>query len=196
MSHFPTDQEIGRRVRDAREDAGIKQQGDLVPLLRAAGLPWSQGTLSRVELGQRSVKVTEAAVLAEVLGVTVPALIGAPESTTREVLWEAYLGAENVAKVLRTVEDVYWETVRGVRDKARQDDELRSRVQERRDKYLAIRSEDLRRQAMRDGDDVSTPEAWAAYTKFWGLDAIPAIRAATDVLEGLESADDAVGGEG
>ena len=134
--------------------------------------------------------------LALAVGVTVPALIGAPESTTREVLWEAYLGAENVAKVLRTVEDVYWETVRGVRDKARQDDELRSRVQERRDKYLAIRSEDLRRQAMRDGDDVSTPEAWAAYTKFWGLDAIPAIRAATDVLEGLESADDTVGGEG
>lgn len=69
---------IGGRIKAAREAMGLNQ-GQLVPLLRDAGLPWSQGALSRAESGQRALKLTEALVLADVLGTSVFELAGVPQ---------------------------------------------------------------------------------------------------------------------
>nr|WP_240952102.1 helix-turn-helix transcriptional regulator [Rhodococcus sp. BL-253-APC-6A1W] len=49
-------------------------QGELSDKLRAAGLNWSQGTLSRVEAGTRPVRFTEAFTVANVLGIDAIAL--------------------------------------------------------------------------------------------------------------------------
>lgn len=68
------DRQVGFRIQTARE-AGEWNQSQLSASLIEAGLPWSQGTLSRVETGQRPVRLTEAVILAEVLGVPLTELI-------------------------------------------------------------------------------------------------------------------------
>ncbi|MEN4420637.1 helix-turn-helix domain-containing protein [Mycobacteroides chelonae] len=59
---------VGRRVEALRIDAGLSQ-GELSDRLRQAGLNWSQGTVSRVETGDRPVRFVEALTLAGVLRV-------------------------------------------------------------------------------------------------------------------------------
>lgn len=83
-----TDQEIGARIRDLREGVSV-QQGAFAERLREAGLPWSQGTLSRVESGRRPVRLVEAPLLADQLGVSIDDLLGgATESRADTVLIE------------------------------------------------------------------------------------------------------------
>lgn len=183
-----TDKTIGARVRAARIDAGIELQGDLVPQLREAGLPWSQGTLSRVESGQRSLKLTEAAILADVLRTTLAALMGTPETDDGATRWETFVGAERLAAVKRTADREYHEAAGRVRQAAAADPAFRERVKAYRERLLATEVSRARRDAARDGDDVSTPELLEAYLGRWGVYEIPAIRASTDVLEGLDDA--------
>ncbi|MBM4653538.1 helix-turn-helix domain-containing protein [Rhodococcus hoagii] len=63
-----TDEAIGRRLERLRTDLGLSQ-GELSEKLRAAGVNWSQGTLSRVETGFRPMRFTEALAVAAVLDV-------------------------------------------------------------------------------------------------------------------------------
>lgn len=180
-----TDQTIGANVRAARLRAGIEQQGDLVPQLREAGLPWSQGTLSRVESGQRGLKFVEAAVLTDVLGVPLSALIdpsAAGFAADDEAGWEAVLFAEHLAQIRRTVESEYRDAAARARAAVEGSPALRERVKVYRDRYLATERERARRDAARDEVDVSTEERLNAYMARWGHHDVPVIRAATDVL--------------
>lgn len=183
---------IGARVRAARVAAGFRNQGDALPHLEAAGLTWTQGTLSRVESGVRPLKLVEAATLATALGVTVGHLLGSPEDDATAVRWESLMNAERLALVKRTVERQYRKAVQEAAAKAAADPVFRERVVARRDRVAADSMADLQRQAARDDVDVSTPAKMAEYADYYGLDDIPAIRAASDVLEAAQG----LGGEG
>lgn len=63
-----TDERFAQNLRRFRERAGLRQ-AELVDKLRAAGLKdWHPTTLSRTETGERPVRLSEAAIIAEVLG--------------------------------------------------------------------------------------------------------------------------------
>ena len=182
---IPTDDVIGGRIREARKAAGIEQQGDLVPQLRAAGLPWSQGTLSRVEAGLRALKLTEAAVVADVLGVPLAALLGPVEddaASQAAVKMETFVAAVRLGNIRRTVLKEYRDALRKVREATDADPAFRDDIQSLRDRYLATEQRRARKDAERDGEDVSTPELLRAYMWRWGHLDVPMIRTATDVL--------------
>jgi len=61
-----TDVVIGERVRQRRISLGLSQDA-LAGRLQAAGIAWSQGTLSKVENGDRPVRLSETPSLATVL---------------------------------------------------------------------------------------------------------------------------------
>lgn len=63
------DEEIGRRIEALRTSAGLGQK-DLSDKLRAVGVNWSQGTLSKVENGSRPIRFTEAVKVAEILNIS------------------------------------------------------------------------------------------------------------------------------
>ena len=65
---------IGVRVTQSRERQGWNQ-GELATRLEAAGLPWHQTTVSKVERGERPVRAVELPLLAAVLGVDPLALL-------------------------------------------------------------------------------------------------------------------------
>ncbi|QSE90302.1 helix-turn-helix transcriptional regulator [Rhodococcus pseudokoreensis] len=75
MAEHHSDQEVGNKIVELRESLGMTQ-GQLAEQLRSRGLGWSQGTLSKVETGQRSVRLTEAPVVALVLRVRIDELAG------------------------------------------------------------------------------------------------------------------------
>ena len=72
------DSKIGARIAQLRGAMGLKQS-DLSESLRLAGLNWSQGTLSKVESGQRPVRLTEAPLLARALDVQLAELLTNPD---------------------------------------------------------------------------------------------------------------------
>ena len=70
------DEAIGRRIADARRSAGISQE-ELAVRMRAAGIRTvRQITVSRLELGEQRLKLSEASELARQLGTTVDYLAG------------------------------------------------------------------------------------------------------------------------
>lgn len=99
-----SDDRIGSRVAQLRTAAGLKQS-DLSAMLRRAGLNWSQATLSKVESGQRPVRLSEATVLADALDVDLSALLSNPD----------YIGALREASD-RTVAETRNQVVRAQRD--------------------------------------------------------------------------------
>lgn len=78
MANELTDDQVGKRVVDLRERRGLNQ-GQLSEQLRANGLNWSQGTLSKVEAGMRPVRLIEAPTLALTLRTSVSALVDEDE---------------------------------------------------------------------------------------------------------------------
>lgn len=72
---FITDTHIGQRVRAAREAAG-QSQGTVALGMTAAGFSsWNRSTLSKVEAGDRSLKLSEAATLCTFIGATLEGLV-------------------------------------------------------------------------------------------------------------------------
>lgn len=65
---------IGDNIAEARQDAGLSQ-AELSERLREVGLNWSQGTLSKVESGSRPVRLSEAPIVASVLGTSLQQLL-------------------------------------------------------------------------------------------------------------------------
>ena len=62
---------FGRRLRGLREDAGLTQR-QLADVMRGAGYKIHQTTVAKIEAGERTVSVDEAAQLADVLGIDLP----------------------------------------------------------------------------------------------------------------------------
>lgn len=71
------DATIGERIRSLRGELDLSQ-GELADRLRKHGLPWSQGTLSKVENGDRPVRLAEAPMLAAALGIEIEDLAAGP----------------------------------------------------------------------------------------------------------------------
>ena len=76
MKNSVSDSHIGKRIVALRDARGWSQ-GQLASALRSEGLPWSQGTLSKVETGQRPIRLSEVPKLVAVLGATISDLLGA-----------------------------------------------------------------------------------------------------------------------
>ena len=70
-----TDGGFGKRLRGAREDRGWTQ-GDLSERLAEVGVTITPLQVARMEKGERSVRATEAAALADLYGVSVDGLLG------------------------------------------------------------------------------------------------------------------------
>ena len=66
------DQEaIGQRVRELRELRGLPQQHVAMVMTLTKGYRWHQTVVAKVERGERSLKLSEAVALADILGVPV-----------------------------------------------------------------------------------------------------------------------------
>ncbi|WP_338856961.1 helix-turn-helix transcriptional regulator [Gordonia hongkongensis] len=97
-----TDEQIGSRIVQLRDQRGWNQ-GQLAEALRASGLNWSQGTLSKVETGTRPVRLAEVSVLVDVLQAKVDDLIdldvdpNALSDTTRSGLQDRLVDLQGAA---------------------------------------------------------------------------------------------------
>lgn len=96
------DQLVGTAIQDRRVRYGYTQ-GEFAQELRKRGVKWSQGTLSRVELGERPVRLVEATVVAEVLGVELPVLLREGATTEDKVRIAQAEFAESVVDIQRAV---------------------------------------------------------------------------------------------
>lgn len=85
------DLELGRWVQRRRAQLRLTQ-GDLVKRLRDAGLSWSQGTLSRVENGDRPIRAVELEALATALDSTIADFLAGDHHPLDELINE-YAGA-------------------------------------------------------------------------------------------------------
>lgn len=75
------DQTVGESIRRRRERL-FWSQTELAGQLTTVGMPMNQNTVSRIEHGERPLRLAEAATFAEVLGVSIDVLIGAAATTT------------------------------------------------------------------------------------------------------------------
>lgn len=105
MSKTP-DQLVGQAIQERRVSHGYSQ-GSFAEKLRKRGVNWSQGTLSRVELGERPVRLVEAAVVAASLGVELDVLLREGASTEDKV---RAAHAEVIASIKAIPEAVRWAT--------------------------------------------------------------------------------------
>lgn len=94
----PTDVGIGRVIQTRRLQLKLKQE-DLSKRLKAHGLDWSQGTISKVEAGERPVRAVEIPALADTLRLTWTALLN-PQSAIQAALGSATKAADNTENVL------------------------------------------------------------------------------------------------
>jgi len=70
-----TDAEIGQTVRDLRERMQLSQSA-FAETIRSKGLGWHQPTVSRIEDGERPLRLAEALVLSESFGFILPNGLG------------------------------------------------------------------------------------------------------------------------
>jgi transcriptional regulator with XRE-family HTH domain len=73
------DQEIGQRLKAAR---GALTQKGLAEEMKTYGWRWSQTTVWSIEEGERPLRLSEAASIAEILAVTPDSLVALPDDTT------------------------------------------------------------------------------------------------------------------
>lgn len=96
------DPQLGRRIREARERAGMTQD-DVVSQMRAMPEGRDRRWLSNIERGKTSMRLPEVAELSRVLGVTTDALLigerGQP-STDEDLVLYALRHAEPAARRL------------------------------------------------------------------------------------------------
>lgn len=103
MSH-PTDQLIGQRIREAR-GRSKRPQRSIAISMTALGYPWSQNMQTRIENGERGIRLSEAVVLADLLGVTVESFYGdGPTSSDQGPAIRELLGLQ--AQVAKRIEEL------------------------------------------------------------------------------------------
>lgn len=62
------DEQIGKRIATFRKERHLNQ-AEFLNLLRTRGIDWNQATLSRIERGSRSMKLTEAFIVSDTLSI-------------------------------------------------------------------------------------------------------------------------------
>lgn len=94
------DKRYGRRIREAREQRGVTQ-AKLVAEMKALGVDYmNTSTLSRIEVGTRPVRLTEAQVIGRILGASVEEMIA--EDNARQL----HLRMLDVRRALLQAQDV------------------------------------------------------------------------------------------
>lgn len=90
------DKYTGRQVQKYREELGM-MQAELAAALRDQGVNWSQATLSKVERGERPVRLSEAPTVAKALGRSLSDLLpgGVALATVKSRVEWAYRKAED-----------------------------------------------------------------------------------------------------
>jgi hypothetical protein len=96
------DERIGKAVHAARATATQKSVADA---MRRKGHKWSQSTVWAVEKGDRTLKLTEAHDLVEILGVTVDDLTADTEDLEARLLMRRY--AERRGALVDAVDDLF-----------------------------------------------------------------------------------------
>ena len=100
----PTEKLIGQRIREARERSKRPQRSIAVSM-SALGYPWSQNMQTRIENGERGIRLSEAVVLADLLGVSVESFYGdGPASTDHGPAIRELLGLQ--AQVAKRIEEL------------------------------------------------------------------------------------------
>jgi len=72
---FISDQHIGERVRGARERVGMPQATVAAGMVLAGFTSWNKSTLSKIESGDRALKLSESATLCTFIGCTIEDLV-------------------------------------------------------------------------------------------------------------------------
>lgn len=78
----PTEEVFGQRLRENRTAARLSQR-ELAEEMQAEGFDWHQTTVQRVETGKRSVRLSEAVVIARILGITLDLMLRPPRDDQR-----------------------------------------------------------------------------------------------------------------
>lgn len=94
------DTALGQAIIARRYALGMRQV-ELSELLRADGVNWSQGTLSKVEIGTRPVRFSEVGALAKALGTT-PDHLADPAS----IAHQAGQAAQVLDAAIRTLQEL------------------------------------------------------------------------------------------
>jgi transcriptional regulator with XRE-family HTH domain len=95
-----SERRFAENLRQAREDKGISQV-KLAQEMAVRGWPWRQQTVTRVESGQRMVRLGEALAVAEILGTSVTMLTASTRETSA-----VYLLASSTSKVKQAFEEI------------------------------------------------------------------------------------------
>lgn len=81
-----SDEEIGRRLRALREQRAMPQQHVANVMQMSKGhRSWRNTTVAKIEAGERVLRASEVAPVAEILSCTVHQLLGLPEPTSAGV---------------------------------------------------------------------------------------------------------------
>ena len=197
------EEHIGGKVAALREQREWSQRELGEALERATGRKWERQSVWAAEHGKRAWAVSDLLGLADVFNLTVaelvstdvPLLVGGVERTPRDIMmrtegdahlqghWRTYHALISMANVLRASESEYDDMARDLRNQVRVSPELGDLIREHRDRNLETQRNKFLRLAEQDGEDVSTPAKLAAYMDSYGVNRIPVIRAANDVLK-------------
>lgn len=122
MSEPNPDQNVGAYIQRRRGELNMSQ-GELATRVQALGLNWSQGTLSRVELGERPVRLTEARPLAEVLSVppellltAMDNIVGTSDESLQNFLWMGLTHLQTMQLTLRAMGEALNQSQRHLAD--------------------------------------------------------------------------------
>ncbi|MDG3014149.1 helix-turn-helix domain-containing protein [Speluncibacter jeojiensis] len=97
------DKQIGRQIHRRRTTLGWTQ-GDLAKRLQQVGLNWSQGTLSKVENGERPVRLSETSSLTSVLGVEGLELMS-PHDALSSAMLRLHVEIDRLSQVIREADE-------------------------------------------------------------------------------------------
>lgn len=180
------DQNVARNVKRLREQSGLIQS-ELVTKLREHGLKdWHPTTLSRTESGDRPVRLSEAHVLARVLGTTIEDLgvnyspevraVEAAEASLQEV---ARTRSVFVTARSRYVEawDAFTDSIRAGAEAAEGDQVLGRRIRSAVERAAAVKPSE---------HDIAeaADDRWEDERERWVDDTLPPSWAAQDGLQG------------
>lgn len=104
------DEQIGARVRELRREEGLSQ-AELAELMTDMGVPMQQQTILKIEKGSRSLRMSEAVVMATCLRVTMSSMVPVENQTRvmNELRWlagESRRPADEAAELLLESESV------------------------------------------------------------------------------------------
>ena len=156
---------------------------DLAARMKAVGCDVHPSGIQKTEKQGRRVTVDELVGYARAFEVQPEVLLGEEVPGDVAALWATLESATRLAHVKRETDGAYWEAIERVRTVAAEDVALRQRVELHREVHWRIHVDEARRQAERDGEDISTVEAWEQYLRAAGVYDEPTVRATTDILD-------------